>query len=145
MAALTYLPCSIEHVELIEPQSGTFMDKAYFIDPAFHHIIQNHFSISAWAGMECIAAAGVVSIYKDRGVAWAFLGAKAGPYMPRLTAKVRSVLNAQPMKRIEMLVDYDFEAGHRWAKVLGFKVEAERMRFSGYYGNDETMYVRIKP
>ena len=65
--------------------------------------------------------------------------------MRQVTRKVLEAFDVLPYKRVEMHVDYEFKAGHRWAKMLGFKVDAPRMEHSGFYGNDETLYVRIKP
>ena len=144
MADLTYLPCAIEHLKLIKPQPGSDVDKAHFLNPGFEYMVRDHFAISGWLGPKCLMAAGIVGLYKHRAVAWALVGADAGPYLRQLTNKVRDALDISPYQRIEMLVDYQFDAGHRWAKMLGFEVEAEKMRMSGFYGNDETMYVRIK-
>lgn len=120
------------------------MDKAHFMTPEFNHVLAKGMALSMWAGTTCIAAGGVAPIYKHRAIAWAFLGADSGPYMHQITRKSRELFELYPTERIEMLVNYEFEAGHRWAKVLGFEVEAARMRKSGIYGDDETMYVRIK-
>lgn len=136
--------CTIEHIALVEPQSDAFLEKGYLLQPAFAQTIKENFSISAWDGTRCVAAAGFIPLYPHRATAWALMGASAGKYMREITRHVRRALDEQPYKRVEMLVDYKFDAGHRWAKMLGFQVEAERMIASGFFGNDETMYVRIK-
>lgn len=120
------------------------MAKEYFMQPGFRYMMEDHFAMSAWVNSQCVLAAGFVSIYPHRATAWALVGADAGPYLTQLTRKVRQGIEMQPFKRIEMLVDYEFDAGHRWAKMLGFTVENPRMRYSGTFGNDETLYVRIK-
>lgn len=120
------------------------MEQAYFMQDGFKYLVQDNFSLSAWDGVECIGVAGIMSLYKTRAVAWAFIGKNAAPHMVGITRKVKQVIEDYPAKRIEMLVNYEFLAGHRWAKMLGFKVEAERMRYSGIYGHDETLYARIK-
>ena len=144
MIRLTYLPCALEHIALIKPISGEEIDKAHFMSPTFNHVLKSGMALSMWAGSTCIAAGGCAPIYKHRAIAWAFLGADSGPYMHQITRKARQLFEMYPAERLEMLVNYEFEAGHRWAKVLGFDVEAPRMRKSGIYGDDETMYVRIK-
>lgn len=144
MLELTYLSCAVEHLALIKPQGDDYKDQAAFLNKGFHYMVKDHFAVSAWAGTTCVAAAGIVPIYNHRAMAWALMSRDAGPYMRQITRKVRSALDLSPYKRIEMLVDYEFKAGHQWAKMLGFKVEAPRMIMSGVYGNDETMYVRIK-
>lgn len=144
MTELTFLPCALEHLALIEPQDGNVMEKAYFLQPGFHYMIEDNFAISAWLGHKCIAAAGIVSIYPHRGTAWSLLGKGSGKHLAQLTRKVREAIDLSPHKRVEMLVNYEFERGHQWAKALGFEVDAPRMVASGIYGNDETLYVRIK-
>lgn len=134
----------MEHLALIKPQGGNVMEKAYFLQPGFEYMVKDNFAISAWAEHRCVCAAGIVPIYKHRATAWALMGEDAGPYLRQITQKVRQALDVSPYPRIEMQVNYDFRAGHRWAKMLGFEVEAERMRKSGIYGHDETLYVRIK-
>ena len=47
-------------------------------------------------------------------------------------------------KRLEMYVNCDFENGHRWAKALGFTVEAPKMRNFALDGHDQTMYSLIR-
>jgi len=141
---LTYQPCALEHIAKIKPQPGEEVDKAHFMTDEFNHVLKKGMSVSFWDGEDCVGAGGVAPIYAHRAMAWAFLGANSGPYMHQITRKARQLFELYPAKRIEMLVDYKFDAGHRWAKVLGFEVEAARMRMSGIYGDDETMYVRIK-
>lgn len=144
MERLTYLPCALEHIKFIKPHSGEEKDKAHFMSPEFNHVLSKGMNVSFFAGSRCVGAGGVFPIYNHRAVAWTFLGADSGPYMHQITRKARSLFELYPAERIEMLVDYTHDAGHRWAKVLGFEVEAARMRKSGIYGNDETMYVRIR-
>lgn len=45
--------------------------------------------------------------------------------------------------RLEISVRCDFVLGHKWAKMLGFRVETERMVRFGPEGEDHTGYVRI--
>jgi hypothetical protein len=45
--------------------------------------------------------------------------------------------------RLELTVRFDFDEGHRWAKMLGFKVETPVMPFYGPEGEPHSMYVRI--
>lgn len=144
MERLTYLPCALEHISLIKPQSGEEKDKAHFMSPAFNHVLEKGMSLSFFAGSRCVGAGGIAPIFKHRAVAWTYLGADSGPYMHQITRKAREMFALYPADRIEMLVDYTHDAGHRWAKLLGFEVETARMRKSGIYGNDETMYVRIR-
>jgi hypothetical protein len=146
MTEITYLPCSVEHIALINPQPGDEMEKAVFLRPEFRYLVDQGTALSAWVNSRCICAAGVYDLYPHRGLAWSVLSCDAGPYMLQLTRKIRSFMNLYHAKRVELYVASDFEEGHRWAKAIGFKCETpEPMIAHGVFGHDETMYVRIKP
>lgn len=59
-----------------------------------------------------------------------------------LTSMVFNKLN-KIEGRLEISVRCDFALGHKWAKMLGFRVETERMERFGPEGEDHTGYVRI--
>lgn len=145
MLELEYRPCKQEHLALIRPQEHDKKVIAAFMTPASKTLIDSSFAISAWVGFRCIGAAGIVRCHGDTALAWAVLGADAGPYLLQLTRKVRKAIDISPYKRVEMRVIYTFEEGHRWARLLGFgEPEAPLMRRSGVYGEDETLYARVK-
>ena len=80
----------------------------------------------AWTAMdgeEPMACAGVVEAWSGRAYAWALLSAHAGPHMLALTRVIRSRLSTLRYRRVEMAVDAGFEAGCRWARLLGFHLE----------------------
>jgi len=56
---------------------------------------------------------------------------------------VKRFLDGCYLHRIEMTVDCDFPQGHRWAKMLGFTMEAERMRGYRPDGGDCALYARL--
>lgn len=141
---LTFLPCYPEHIKLIEHQDGLDEEKKVFLSKTFINLVESEFSLSAWNGSQCVAAAGLLRVFDHRAMAWTFMGKHAGPHMRQITRKVRDVIDSYPAQRIEMLVNCDYEAGHRWAKMLGFEVEAPRMRMSGALGQDEALYSKVK-
>lgn len=113
--------------------------------PEYAPLITDHFAISGWDGVRCVAAAGIVSLWPGRALAWALLGKNINPKnMLQLTRKVRSAMDIHPAKRIETVVNSDFQEGHRWARLLGMECECARMRCHGIHGQDEAMYARIK-
>ncbi len=142
---IEYRKCTIEHMRLIAPQEGDKYNQLMYVTPEYADILADNFSLSAWDGSKCIGAAGIIYINKFRSIAWALLGRDSGKHMLTLTRKVREIIHSHPSPRIEILVDYDFKEGHRWAKLMGFEVEAPRMQKHGFFGNDETLYARIKP
>jgi hypothetical protein len=92
-----------------------------------------------------IAFAGIIGQWEGRAVAWAFLSQMATREFMGVHRCVKTFLNNCGVRRVEMTVDCDFEPAHRWARALGFVMEAERM--SGYApdGHDCALYARVTP
>lgn len=96
-----------------------------------------------WAALvdgEPVACAGLVEVWEGRAYAWAILSDNAGPYMRALTREIRSRLDAAPFRRIEMAVDAEFEAGARWAEMLGFRCETPAP-MAAYLPNGRAAYL----
>lgn len=91
-----------------------------------------------------LACAGVVQMTEGRGVAWAYMSQNIGHKMTHVTRAVRRYLKLSPLWRIEMHVDCDFDSGHRWARMLGFKMECERMRAFTPDKRDCALYAMVK-
>lgn len=91
-----------------------------------------------------IAVAGVVERWENRSEVWAIIDENSRDNFLELHNAVKRFLSIYPIKRVEAVVEYTFEAGHRWMRLLGFKKETERMIAYGPGGNDSTMYVKIK-
>ena len=90
------------------------------------------------------AVAGVVRMTPNRGVAWSYLSNGLGVKMSVITRAVLRYLKIAPFERIEMHVDCDFAQAHRWAKMLGFEMECERMRCFTPDRRDCALYAMIK-
>lgn len=140
---LTFMPCKVEHLALIEPPAGQASVAHVFRAPQFAELIDNSVAVSAWDDCRCLGAAGVVYTAPNKASAWSLLSPHTGRHMFAITRKVREVLDAHRHVRVEMVVDCDFPEGHRWARMLGFTLEAERMRKSGYSGQDQSLYARV--
>ena len=85
-------------------------------------------------------------VYNDgmgRGTLWALVSQDIGKHMVQVTKLCKQFFNTSGYRRLETVVDCDFEAGHRWMRLLGFTKEAERM--SAYYpdGRDCSLYAKI--
>lgn len=93
---------------------------------------------------EILAIAGVMDIGEGRGYAWSYLARDVGTRMVQVTRVVRRYLKIAPFRRIEMAVDCGFAEAHRWAKMLGFTLEAERMRSYAVDGRDCALYAMVK-
>lgn len=95
-------------------------------------------------GDKILACFGWVQLYPHRGSLWALLSASCGPHLVGMTRIAKRLVESLPLRRIEMEVDCEFEQGHRWARMLGFELEAERLRGYRMDGGDSAIYARIR-
>ena len=91
---------------------------------------------------DVLACGGTIPQWPGRQVAWMSFSKGAGDHMLLLTRMIKAMLKTLP-GRTEMTVIKDFEIGHRWAKLLGFKVETPTLEAYGLAGEDHTGYVYI--
>lgn len=91
-----------------------------------------------------VACAGLMMVGEHRAVAWAILARDCAPRMRALHRAVSRFLETCGVRRVETVVLCDFEAGHRWARMLGFKMEAERMEAYDAAGNAYALYARVQ-
>lgn len=89
-----------------------------------------------------VACGGTMLQWPGRSTAWMYLNSKTGRHMLWLTQETAKRLQEVP-GRIEITVRRDFDAGHRWARMLGFEVETEVLKAYGPEGEDHTGYVRV--
>lgn len=94
-------------------------------------------------GDQVIAVAGCVPQHEHRAVAWALLSKADPKTFLRLHRSVARYLAVAPWRRIEMIVDCSFTAGHRWAHALGFHREGTMLAYTPD-GRDCDMYARIR-
>ena len=86
---------------------------------------------------------GVYSDGMGRGVLWALVSQDIGRHLVKVTKLCSQFFDNSGYRRLETMVDCNFKAGHRWVRLLGFEMEAERMR--SYYpnGKDCSLYAKI--
>jgi len=90
-----------------------------------------------------LLTAGILPQWEDRAIAWAYLSEMGPRKFVGAHRAVKNFLDACYTKRVEMTVDVNFPEAHRWAKMLGFKMEAERMVAYSPDGRDCSLYARI--
>jgi hypothetical protein len=90
-----------------------------------------------------IASGGVISQWAGRGIAWAFLSDIGPRDFLMIHRAVERFLDNCGFNRVEISVDCDFPAAHRWARLLGFEMEANCMRGYGPDGRDCALYARL--
>lgn len=142
---LEFRPFRAQHLMYLTPQAAQKEARAAMLTTEYADLIENNFGLSAWNGVRCVGAAGCVPIFKHRAVAWALLAEDAGPHMLAIARKVRRVMAVLDYKRIEIAVHHDFEAGNRFARLIGMKLETpEPLKAHGANGEDEYMYAMVK-
>lgn len=107
-------------------------------------MLEGEDSYSIFDGEEVLCCAGVVKMNVGRGVAWAYLANELNHRMVTVTRIVKRYLNDAPFHRIEMHVDCDFEEAHRWAKMLGFEKECDRMKAFTPDKRDCALYAMVR-
>lgn len=142
---IEFTPFHASHLRYLTPQPTQRHDHAILLSSDYAQEMENHFALSAWDGVKCVGAAGCIPIYSHRAVAWAVLASEASMHMLAITRKVRSAIKMLPYRRIEIAVQVDFDAGHRFAKLIGMKLETpEPLKAHGATGKDEMLYAVVK-
>lgn len=117
------------------------------LDPAGRDLIFKHSrTLSAWDGLKPIAAAGIIPYYPNiRAVGWAVFAPEARHHMTGIVRRALKFIKEDPARRVEMHITEGFDAGHKWAKMLGFKCETpEGMEAFSGIGKKQYMYSKVK-
>jgi len=94
---------------------------------------------------EPVACAGLLDIWPGRAMVFSYLSESAGRHMVGVTRAVRQFLDLKAPRRTELYVDAGFEAGRRWAELLGFRCETpEPMQHFEADGRSQYLYARIR-
>lgn len=140
---MTVIPFEVSHLRLMKVQPAQQAVLQHVTDD-FLSLLENTNAFTAVVDGEVIACAGVIEYYKGRGEAWSYLSADLGSNMVAVYRAIKSYLDTVDVRRIEITVDTDFAEGHRFAKLLGFELEAPRMKAYDMDGRDKALYARIK-
>ena len=98
-------------------------------------------AFSAWAGPVLIASAGVIEFWPGRSQVWAMMSDQMPRYGALIHRYVKRYLDHHPVRRLECVVDPQFQKSVEWAKRLEFEFESV-MKAYGFHGQDMHMYVR---
>jgi len=88
-----------------------------------------------------LACYGAVKVWEGRWMAWAVLSRYAKDKMLSVTRYVKQSM-AEADGRLEIIVESDFKGGLRWANMLGYTMEVERMR-KFLNGKDYALFARV--
>ena len=136
------VPYRAEHLLGLQIQMGQ-KGVAPFITEEYAKSLEGGIAFSAMVDDECIAVGGVAKIWENRGIVWSILGEKAGPHLVSIHRLAKMVLKDVPFKRIEADTPCEFVQGHRWLRMLGFKMEAKCMKAFRPGGGDSALYAKV--
>lgn len=108
--------------------------------------LEGEYSRSLLVNDEIMMCGGVMPLWGTRAIAWSFIGKNAVSHMRILTKETNKYLDEfnKEFKRIEMSVGIEYKLGHKWAKMLNFELETEFAPKYDAFGNDSSVYVRIR-
>ena len=72
------------------------------------------------------------------------VGRDAGPYFVAIHKAVKRFFDVAPFERIEAHVALNFEAGHKWVKMIGFELEVAEKKKYFPDGGSAAAYALVK-
>lgn len=133
-----------EHLDGLELQEAQKELHSQFSDPGYGATLEaSKYSFTALHDGKVIGCAGVHEIWEGRAIAWALLSQDSGKHFRAIHRAAAGFLAQTTWRRIEAVVESDFDAGHRWARLLGMEQEGI-MRSYSPAGKDFYLYSRVK-
>ena len=134
----------IEHMtELLKREAVAYV-RPLFTPEVLKNIERNPHTAAILMDGKVVFAGGVSQYWPQRGEAWAFFDDSCRKNFIPIVRAARKWLDACPVSRIEAAVDIDATQAHRWVKLLGFELEAPRLRKYRPDGKDCALYARVK-
>lgn len=142
MFVVPFVPMHFEGFEVQEEQK---LVNRYFMDEKYLDYITNYGE--AWTAIvdnKVVGVGGGIDMYPHLTLVWAILGIDAKNYMFSVTKAIKKWLDKSKKPRMETAVRREFEAGHRWANMLGFSNETKEngMLNFGVDGETYDLYAR---
>jgi len=100
-------------------------------------------AVTIFDGDITVACVGAFEFWPGRAMVWSYLSEDARSRLLGLTRIIRRLMEHYDRRRLECEVAFDFAEGHRWARLLGFEVDAPRMRSYFPDGGDCTLYSKV--
>lgn len=135
-------PFHVEHLKGMNLQPSQ-AGRAHLLAGDVLEFIGSLEGYTAFVGGRPVACCGLMDIWPGRAMAWAFIAEDVGRHMVGVTKAVRKFLDMRAPRRCEMYVDAGFDAGYRWAELLGFRREGLLRSFDPD-GRDQVLYARIR-
>ena len=140
---MNIVPFRAEHLFQVQVQRADAF-AAEYISPEAALAMEQHVAFSVLEGEAVLGCAGVVSPWPGRGMMWALFSEDIGPHFVAVHWFARRFIRDCGIRRLEATVAVEFESGHRWARLLGFRQEIKRME--GYLptGGAASLYSLVR-
>lgn len=140
---MSLIPFRAEHLSLIQVQDAQ-RNVSHFMTHEHAKTLETALSFTYAANGVVFGVGGLVELWPGRAAMWAYLDRNAGRHFVAIHRAALALLEIADFRRVEADVDVDFAEGHRWLKLLGFTLEAPRMRAYLPTGTDSALYARVK-
>lgn len=138
------VPFKAEHLEQMDQHDTTSFFRPHIKLEQLKLLEQSGMAYTAIKDGRVLGCAGVVEYWPDRGEVWAVFDKKIQHDFVYIHKAALRFLDTVPIRRIEAAVEFNFVAGHRWIRMLGFELEAVRMHAYVPSGADFSLYARVK-
>jgi len=132
-----------EHLRELQ-DTGSQQYVSQYIAEASIATLENYESFSGIADGRVIACSGVVPIWNNRAMAWAYLADDIAKEFLHVHFAVLRFLKRCSYDRVEATVECNHVEGHTWIQALGFELEAPVMHKYLPNGAPCSLYSRIK-
>ena len=138
------VPFQAEHLVALPLQTAQQWGRAY-LQLAQLRTLENEWASTLMDDGEPIACVGPAVYWDNRALVWSFLSDRVcrGNFLT-IHRLAKAYLAGLPFRRLEAAVDVGFDAGHRWATILGFVCEASKMEAFQVDGRDCALYARVR-
>lgn len=134
----------IEHFDKLDEQESTRKLSSFITRDHMRSLETCEYSFSALKGDKVLFCAGIVEYWKNRGEGWMLFDKNCKSDFVALHNITKRFLDSVPIRRIEAAVDEYFLPGHRWMRLLGFKLEARVLEGYRPEGGNCSLYARVK-
>ena len=142
---MNIIPFEVDHVVNIKVQPKQEFFRSSIKNPVLfaEAMLRSGPCYSGEEDGKIIFCAGYSDIWPGRSILWCLMSEDAKDHMMAITRTARRAFKLFPRRRVEITVDCDFIEAHRWARLLGFKMECERMKGYDVDGRDCALYARV--
>lgn len=136
------IPFKAEHARTmrIQPRQAAWRDSA----PDVHfRALEARGAVTVVDGDEILMCGGSIEVWPGRKVVWALMAEGIKHRMTACARITRRFIEGQFTGRMELDVERDHPEGHRFARLIGFEKETDRLKAFYTGGLDGTMYVKV--